>query len=60
MLNGQMILQPDSSSTTMIVYFNSNCKYCQYELKLFEDSLSMFNNTRIILLTTEEDFFTKE
>ncbi len=55
--NGPLKIQPDSLSNTMIVYFNSNCKYCQYELNLFDGSLSKFVNTQIMLLTPEEDLF---
>lgn len=52
-------LQPDTARMTMIVYFHSDCEHCQYQLQTFHDNLSAFQNTQIILLTCEEDFFAK-
>lgn len=57
--NGTETLKTDSLQNTMVVYFHSECKYCQYELNVFNESLHKFLNTRIILLTPVANFFTE-
>jgi hypothetical protein len=50
-------LQPDSLRMTMVVYFHSDCQHCRYQLQTFNENTDFFQNTRLILLTSEEGFF---
>jgi thiol-disulfide isomerase/thioredoxin len=50
---------PDSALNTIIVHFHSECKYCRYQLQLFDENLSVLQGTKIILLTFEKIFFDK-
>lgn len=55
--NGAETLKADGSRQALVLYFHSDCKYCQYELGLLNENLPKFNQTRLYLLTPEEDFF---
>lgn len=57
--NGHKTFAPDSSQSTMIVHFHSNCKYCKYQLTLFNENLERFSDSRLIFMTIEEDFLQK-
>ena len=54
---GTYILKNDSTQNTIIVLFERNCEHCQYQLNQFNEHLNKFVNTRLVLLTTEQDFF---
>jgi peroxiredoxin len=43
---------PDES--TVIVYFNSNCDYCQREVAAFEEQLAAFGQANILFVSSEE------
>lgn len=53
-------LAPDSSYSTIVVHFHSLCKYCKYQLNLFNENLNSFNDVKMIILTTEKNFLRSE
>jgi peroxiredoxin len=58
--SGERILQPDSACMTLVMYFHSGCKNCRAQLRKFNENTEALENTRIILLTHENNFFEKK
>ena len=56
---GDAQLRADGLLATMVLYFHSQCKYCQYELSVMNENLPSFAHTRLVLLSPETDFFAK-
>jgi peroxiredoxin len=56
---GRITLKIYSTQNTIIVLFERKCEHCQYQLKQFNAHLNEFDDTKIFLLTTEQDFFNK-
>jgi hypothetical protein len=50
-------LKPDSTINTLVVYFHNKCKYCRYQLKLFNDHINDFKDLKLYLLTREKELF---
>ena len=44
-------LKPNLS--TVFIYFNSECYYCQYEAKNISDNLDAFKNVKFVFVSTE-------
>lgn len=38
---------------TVLVYFNSECDYCQHEAQSIRENLSQFHNTQFVFVSTE-------
>jgi hypothetical protein len=51
------MLEPDNAHNTMIVLFHRNCEHCLYQINLFNNEFINFIGKKIILLTTEKNFF---
>lgn len=43
----------DSDKCLLLIYFNTQCDFCQFELKELEKSVSKFENTEIVLISAE-------
>ena len=57
--NGSRVLKPDTATEKMIIYFNTNCEHCKYELSQLDKNAEKFNNIKVYLFTIEKDFFKK-
>ena len=57
--NSIEVLKPDSTKKTMVIFFNSKCSHCKYELSELNNNIEKFENVRIYFFTTEKDFFQK-
>ena len=57
--NGIDVLKPDSTKKTMVIFFNSECSHCKYELGELNNNIEKFENIRIYFFTIEKDFFQK-
>ncbi|MHB1687137.1 MAG: peroxiredoxin family protein [Ignavibacteriaceae bacterium] len=57
--NGTDVLKHDSTKETMVIFFNSECSHCKYELGELNNNIEKFENVRIYFFTTEKDFFQK-
>lgn len=44
----------NSSSSVCIVYFDSNCEYCQYELKEIKNNISLFTHSQIVFISSQD------
>ncbi len=42
-----------SSSTIVLIHFNSSCDHCKYELREIKEKLSAFADTPIVLMSSE-------
>lgn len=42
-----------SSSVNILVYFNSECEHCQYELSEIRKNINLFEDNSIVLLSSE-------
>ncbi len=58
-LSGNDALKTDTTKETMIIYFNSECEHCKYELRQLNENIDKFKNIKIYLFTIEKDFFKK-
>ena len=56
---GPQLLKHNNVRSTVVVYFNSNCKSCRSQLHSFNNNIDRLNDISIILLTFEEDFLSK-
>ena len=57
--NSIEVLKPDSTKKTMVIFFNSKCSHCKYELSELNNNIEKFENVRICFFTIEKDFFQK-
>ncbi len=57
--NSIEVLKPDSTKKTMVIFFNSKCSHCKYELSELNNNIEKFENVRIYFFTIEKDFFQK-
>ena len=57
---GQEKIYPDSTRTTVIVWFHSECKHCRYQLNVFNTNISRLQAARFLFITGEKDFFKKK
>ena len=57
--NGADMLKNDSTKETMVIFFNSECSHCKYELSELNNNIEKFENVRIYFFTIEKDFFQK-
>lgn len=44
---------------TILIYFNTECRHCVEELNQLNTNIEKFETTNILLMTSEQDFFTK-
>lgn len=51
------IAEKQSSKSTLLIVFNTECELCQYEINEIRENISLFKNTRIIL-ASPQDFVT--
>lgn len=54
--NGVARLEPDGRRTTIVVHVHSNCRYCKFQLNLFNENIERFSNVKMIVLTIERNF----
>lgn len=41
------------SSSVCIIYFDSNCEYCQYELKEIKKNIPLFTHSQIVFISSQ-------
>lgn len=58
-VNGNSVLKPDTATEKMIIYFNTNCDHCKYELSQLNKNVEKFKNIKVYLFTSEKDLFKK-
>lgn len=49
---GKPVNKPGDKAT-VLNYFNTNCQYCQYEIKDFLENLSLFQDVRILFFSDQ-------
>ena len=58
--NQELINVKTNNSKLFLMYFGSECSFCNYELELIDKNLDLFENIRFLFLTSEKDYFKKE
>lgn len=49
-----------SSSRVLLIFFNTECEHCQYEMKELKKNLASFKNTEVVLMSSENIFQIKK
>jgi thioredoxin-related protein len=44
----------NSSSSVCLIYFDSNCEYCQYELMEIKKNISLFTHSQIVFISSQD------
>lgn len=55
---GPRVLRPDGQKPTIVVWFHSECKYCQSELDMLDAHAAELKDVRLYLFTPEDSLFT--
>jgi hypothetical protein len=57
---GQEKIYPDSTRTTVIVWFHPECEHCRYQLDVINNNIRCLLTTRFLFITDERAFFAKK
>lgn len=43
-----------NNRSTVIIFFNTECEFCQYEIEEIKNNVSLFKSTNIVLISSQE------
>ena len=56
---GQKIISQDSTRTTVLIWFHPDCEHCQYQLNTISNNMNQLKSVRLLFITDEKTFFSK-